>query len=68
MAHGVTTALFYIVLSPISKDSNAQNPAWVHPSCAAPAQALTGMAKLWVKSKNIRKAELLAEVGLLRLI
>lgn len=53
---------------PLLRGSDAQNPARVRPSCTALAQAPTGMAKLRVKSWDIRKAELQAEVGLLRAI
>lgn len=34
--------VFYLVLSPLPKDPDAQNPAWLCPSCAARAQASTG--------------------------
>lgn len=68
MARGVTTALFYLVLSPIPGDLAIQDPAWIRPSCAALARAPTKIAKLQVKLCEVRKAKLQTKIGLLRAI
>lgn len=46
MAHGVITALFYLMVSTLLKNSDVENPAWVCLNYAALAQASTGVAKL----------------------